>query len=127
MLQGMATVSYYAADLDAAASWYTEVLGMEPYFNRPGYVEFRVGPHEDELGIIDARYAPPGRPAAPAGEIVYWHVEDPQAALDRLRELGATLFQPVIERGEGFNTAAVLDPFGNILGVMANPHWAARR
>ena len=85
MLQGMATVSFYAADLDAAAArWYTEVLGFPPYFARPGYVEFRVGPHEDELGIVDARYAPPGWSETPGGAILHWVVDDPQAALDRL-------------------------------------------
>ena len=36
MLRGFATVSYYAADLEAAAAWYSEVLGIEPYFRRPG-------------------------------------------------------------------------------------------
>jgi hypothetical protein len=29
-----------------------------------------------------------------------------------------------VERGtEGFVTATVVDPFGNILGVMHNPHY----
>ena len=126
MLQGMATVSFYAADLDAAARWYTDVLGYEPYYVQPGYVEFRVGPHEDELGIIDARYAPPGRPDAPGGAILHWAVDDPQAALARLVELGAQEYLPVTARGEGFVTAVVADPFGNLLGVMSNPHWAER-
>ena len=45
------------------------------------------------------------------------------ASLARLLELGATEYQPVIERGHGFNTAAVVDPFGNILGIMENPHY----
>lgn len=126
MLQGMATVSFYARDLDDAARWYEEVLEIPPYFARPGYVEFRVGPHEDELGLIDERYAPPGRPAAPGGAILYWVVDDPQAALARLVELGATPYQPVTERGEGFVTASVVDPFGNVLGVMTNPHWSGR-
>ena len=31
---------------------------------------------------------------------------------------------PIITRGEGWRTAAVVDPFGNVLGVMTNPHWA---
>lgn len=124
MLQGMATVNVYAADLDAAAQWYTEVLGIPPYFVRPGYVEFRVGPHEDELGIIDARYAPAGRPEGPGGAILHWAVADPSAALERLVELGATPYQPVTVRGEGFVTASVVDPFGNVLGFMSNPHWA---
>jgi hypothetical protein len=33
---------------------------------------------------------------------------------------------PVTERGAGFVTASVTDPFGNVLGVMSNPHWAAQ-
>ena len=126
MLQGMATVSFFAADLDAAAQWYTEVLGIPPYFVRPGYVEFRVGPHEDELGIIDARYAPAGQPATPGGAILHWAVDDPQATLDRLLALGATPYLPLVPRGEGFVTASVVDPFGNVLGFMSNPHWSER-
>ena len=126
MLQGMATVSFYADDLDEAARWYTEVLGLAPYYVRPGYVEFRVGPHEDELGLVDTRYAPPGRSGTPGGVILHWVVDDPQAAADRLVELGATAFQPVTPRGEGFVTASVVDPFGNVLGLMTNPHWTAR-
>lgn len=126
MLQGMATVSVYAEDLEAAARWYTEVLGLAPYHEQPGYVEFRVGPDEDELGIIDARYAPPGATGSPAGAVLHWHVDDPQATLDRLVALGATTYQPVTPRGEGFVTASVVDPFGNVLGFMTNPHWAAR-
>jgi catechol 2,3-dioxygenase-like lactoylglutathione lyase family enzyme len=126
MLQGMATVNFYAADLDEAARWYTGVLGMAPYYVRPGYVEFRVGRHEDELGIIDARYAPAGRPETPGGAILHWVVADPQATLARLVVLGATEYQPVTTRGEGFVTASVVDPFGNVLGFMTNPHWSER-
>ena len=36
---------------------------------------------------------------------------------------GATEYQPITPRGEGFVTAAVVDPFGNVLGVMYNPHY----
>jgi len=42
MLRGLTTVSFYAGDLAAAKRWYTDLLGFEPYFNRPGYVEFRI-------------------------------------------------------------------------------------
>ena len=27
------------------------------------------------------------------------------------------------DRGQGFVTATVVDPFGNLLGVMYNPHY----
>lgn len=131
MLRGMATVSYWATDLAAARRWYTELLGIEPYFERPGggepaaYVEFRVGDHQHELGLVDSRYSP-GEPAAHAGgAVLYWHVDDVEAALDRLLSLGAAPHQPVTHRGEGFVTASVVDPFGNVLGVMYNPHYLA--
>jgi len=32
-----------ADDLAAARRWYSEFLGIEPYFNRPEYIEFRFG------------------------------------------------------------------------------------
>ena len=130
MLRELATVSCYAADLAAAERWYTELLGVEPYYRVPGYVEYRVGESEDELGLIDARYRP-GGPAAPtpAGAVVFWDVDDLPAAVDRLVALGATVHEPLREHGdgEGFATASVVDPFGNVLGVMSNPHHRALR
>jgi len=124
ILRGFATVNYWADDLAAARKWYSEWLGIEPYFERDGgYIEFRVGDSEDELGIVNRRYAPPGTPAGPAGAIIYWHVDDVPATLARLLSMGATGHQPVIERGHGFVTASVVDPFGNILGIMYNPHY----
>ena len=38
--------------------------------------------------------------------------------------MGAKEYQPVTPRGDqGFVTAAVVDPFGNVLGIMYNPHY----
>ncbi len=78
----MATVNYWAADHAAAKQWYTDLLGLPPYFERPGYAEFRVGDYQHELGLIDARYAPDGHGAGPAGAVLHWHVDDVGAALE---------------------------------------------
>ena len=51
------------------------------------------------------------------------HVDDAAAAHDRLVALGATSHEVVIERGPGYVTAAVVDPFGNLLGIMVNQHY----
>jgi hypothetical protein len=38
--------------------------------------------------------------------------------------MGAKEYEPLTSRGEaGFITASVVDPFGNILGIMHNPHF----
>jgi len=123
MLRGLATVTYFAADHVAAKRWYTEVLGVEAYFDRPGYAEFRIGDYQHELGLIGSSYAPHDPTGDTSGAVVYWHVDDVAAALGRLTDLGATEHEGICERGSGFVTASVVDPFGNILGVMQNPHY----
>ncbi|MFD6446282.1 VOC family protein [Promicromonospora sp. NPDC060204] len=128
-LRGFSTINYWADDVAAASAWYTEVLGVEPYFQRsgpdgtPAYAEFRIGDNEAELGLVSRAYAPPGLPDQPGGALMYWHVDDLQGTVARLLDLGATEYQPVTERGHDFVTAAVVDPFGNVLGVMYNPHY----
>ncbi|MFC4053661.1 VOC family protein [Actinomadura syzygii] len=136
MFRGFATIVFWADDLEAARDWYARVLEMEPYFSRPGpdgktaYYEFRVGDRQDELGLIDGRFRPPsaapGRDATPGpgGAIMYWHVDDLEGTFARLLSLGAAEYQPVTAQGDsGFVTAAVVDPFGNVLGIMNNPHF----
>lgn len=128
MLRGMATVSYWADDPRAASAWYSELLGIEPYFLRPdagnpAYVEFRLGDYQAELGIIDRAYAPDNASAGPGGAVLYWHVDDVAAALERVLAMGATVYQPLTPREAGWVTASVLDPFGNVLGFIYNPHY----
>jgi predicted enzyme related to lactoylglutathione lyase len=128
MFRGFATINYFADDMTAAEAWYTEVLGVEPYFRRdldggPAYVEYRIGDYQAELGIIDSRFAPHG--TGPAGVIMNWHVDDLAGSLARLISLGAKELQGITPRGEGFVTASVVDPFGNVIGIMTNPHYLA--
>lgn len=123
-LHGIATISLFAADHEAAKKWYSELLGIAPYFEVPGYAEFRIGDYEHELGLIDSSYAPKGATlGGPGGAIVYWHVEDVAGTLAKLLSMGATELEGITERGHDFVTASVVDPFGNILGVMFNPHY----
>jgi predicted enzyme related to lactoylglutathione lyase len=129
-LRGFATINFWADDVAAAVAWYTQLLGVEAYFTRPApggrpaYAEFRIGDYQAELGIIDRAYAPPGTATEPGGAIMYWHVDDLDATVERLLSMGAEEYEPITPRGTtGFVTASVVDPFGNVLGVMYNPHY----
>jgi len=42
-LRGIGTISLWSTDHQAAVDWYSELLGTKPYFERPGYAEFRIG------------------------------------------------------------------------------------
>ena len=131
MFQGPATLNLYASDMPAAIDWYTELFGLPPYFRRPeegptAYAEWRIGDRQTEVGIIDASWAPYPVGFA-SGAVLHWAVEDVEAAYTKLLDLGATSLQGPTPRGEGFVTASVTDPFGNVLGVMSNPHYQAQR
>jgi predicted enzyme related to lactoylglutathione lyase len=116
--QGLRTVIYHAPDLAKAKAWYAEVLGIAPYFDQPFYVGFNVGGYE--LGLDpDASSTPGGK----AGVVVYWGVADAEAAVRRLISIGATERSAMLEVGEGIKVATVFDPFGNIFGVIENPHF----
>lgn len=54
---------------------------------------------------------------------MHWHVDDLEATVERLLSMGAKEYLPITKRGEGFITASVVDPFGNVLGVMYNQHY----
>ena len=112
---GLRTAIYPAPDLARGKAWYREVLEREPYFDEPFYVGFSVGGFE--LGLI-----PDGEPGA-AGVQVYWGVPDAAAELARLTALGAEVQEPVQDVGGGIKVASVRDPFGNVLGIIENPHF----
>lgn len=115
---GLRTAKYHAPDLARAKAWYGEVLGIAPYFDQPFYVGFNVGGFE--LGLDpDASSGGKGE----SNVVVYWGVSHIDQALPRLIALGATEHGAVQDVGEGIRVASVLDPFGNVLGIIENPHF----
>ena len=117
---GLRTVIYRVGDLDRAKAWYRDAFEVEPYFDQPFYVGFRVGGFE--LGLDpDLGEGNPG----PGGSTAYWGVDDAPSAYDRLVKLGAAPLTPPKDVGEGIKVATVADPFGNPIGLIENPHFGA--
>lgn len=117
MFLGLRTAIYQVADLSQAKAWYTEVLGIAPYFDQPYYVGFNVGGYE--LGLLPAGAGVVRGNTAEA----YWGVDNAERAMQKLLEAGAKVKNELQDVGEGILVAAVEDPFGNILGVIENPHF----
>lgn len=102
-------IRFHADDIEAAADWYSDVLATEPISIRPDSVEFRLDDGIHELEIT--------RDAVPAGEITCWHVDDIDAAVERLVALGARKTEPHTRSDNSDVCASVIDPFGNVLDV----------
>lgn len=115
---GLRTAIYHAPDLAKAKAWYAKALGIEPYFDQPFYVGFNVAGYE--LGLDPDSSSTPG---GNGGAVTYWGVADAKAAFQSLISIGATERSAVQEVGEGIRVATVFDPFGNIFGIIENPHF----
>ena len=118
MLQGLRSQIYQVSDLDAAKAWYTALLGTPPYFDEPFYVGFNAGGYE--LGLQPSENPDAGQAQE---AVTYWGVSDAEEAYAKLLALGAKPYQAVQEVGGGIKLGAVLDPLGNRLGVIENPHF----
>ena len=118
MFLGLRTVAYEVDDLEKAKEWYSQVLGFGPYFDEPFYVGFNVGGFELGLHPVEE-----DAPLGAGGTLAYWGVEDIEAVMARLEELGAPVHSEVQDVGEGILVASVIDPFGNLLGIIQNPHF----
>ena len=116
MFKGLRTIIYQAPDLAKATEWYSRVVGHAPYFNETFYVGFNVGGYE--LGLL-----PAGDKDAAAGSTTYWGVDDIHHEHARVVALGAQSKSAVTDVGGGILVASVVDPFGNVVGLIQNPHF----
>ena len=118
MFLGLRTAIYHVSDIEKGRNWYSEVLGVKPYFNEPFYVGFNVGGYE--LGLQPAE----GLSGEKAdGAVAYWGVENAAEAFQRMLGLGASIHEEVQDVVGGIKVATVKDPFGNVFGIIENPNF----
>ena len=111
--QGVQTILHAVTDLEKAKAVYTALLGMPPTSDSPYYVGFEAG--GQQIGLV-----PGGGPDAGA-PVAYWHVADIDAKLAEVTAAGATVKEAPHEVGAGRRVATVVDPDGNVLGILQDP------
>ena len=117
MIKGLRTVIYHVPDLARAKAWYSRAFGTKPYFDEPFYVGFNIGGFE--LGLDPGGGVAPGA----GGCVAYWGVPDIDKAVQQFTSDGAALKAPVQDVGGDIKVATVADPFGNLIGLIENPHF----
>ena len=112
MFKKLRTVIYHTGELQRAKEWYSNITGVQPYFDEVFYVGFDI--NGCELGLDpDTSFVQPGN-----SSIAYWAVDDIEACVDKLKENGATIISNVNEVGGGIKLAVVNDPWGNAVGLI---------
>ncbi|MFI1104611.1 VOC family protein [Streptomyces melanogenes] len=109
--QGMKTVLHPVSDLAQAKAVYAALLGVPPQTDGPYYVGFEAaGQH---IGLL-----PGGGPQGLTSSLAYWHVPDIEARIAEVTAAGATVKEAVHDVGGGRLVATVIDPDGNLLGLL---------
>lgn len=118
---GLRTVVYRVPDLAAAKDWYSRAFEMTAYFDQPFYVGFNIGGYE--LGLLPLSDSESGEGHQQPAENVlcYWGVEDIEAQVARLLELGASSHEAPVNVGGPIVIASLRDPWGNVIGLIHNP------
>ncbi len=115
---GLRTIIYAAPDLLNAKNWYSTILGIDPYFDEPFYIGFSVGGYE--LGLD-----PAGQTRRRQHRLRTGAFPDIEKAWEHLISHGASVHSGIEEVGGDIKVASVKDPFGNVFGIIENPHFKA--
>lgn len=115
-LRGLRTLIYPSSDVATAKEWWTDFLGFGPYFDEPFYVGFNVGGYE--LGLVPSD-------ETDDGPRTYWAVDDVADAVAQARSRGAVVREEPNDVGDGIIVASVENPFGQVVGLIFNPHFVA--
>ena len=114
MLNSVKGVAHRVPDLRRAANWYGEILGKSPIFDSPIVVMFAVG--ESVLTLVPAAETPSrDEPQT----IVYWEVDDIEAAHRHWLDAGAAPRSDIMTTAMQSKAATVIDPFGNVIPCRA--------
>lgn len=115
---GIRTIIYHVSDMVAAKKWYREVFGKAPYFDEPFYIGFEVGGYE--LGLYPEKEPIKNKTV---NVEAYWGVKDLRKEHQRFIELGAKEHTAIENVGDGIYVSTLLDPWGNLIGLIDNPNF----
>ena len=114
------SIVFFVSDIDAAASWYAAILGVNVQHENSQYAFVRTPSFL--LGFHPADTKCPG---GIGGTTAYWEVPDLAAAIDFLLSRGAKLDRGPALTDFGAGAAMLVDPFGCTIGL--NQSTAASR
>lgn len=115
---GLRTVVYKVTDIAKAKKWYAGLFQTKPYFDEPFYVGFNIGgfelglqPTKSKIDINDAN------------SVTYWGVESIEDTYLECLTKGAKEHEKPTNVGGDLIVASVIDPWGNIIGLIYNPYF----
>lgn len=118
LFECVAEVMYFVSDRYAAAAWYSCLFDIEvTWLEKLEHFFIKVGNHEVCFHQSDSKV-----PSGAAGHVAYWQVADFGVVLERALNLGAKLYRGPLDRQDGKYMCQVMDPDGNLIGLIGPSH-----
>lgn len=124
--RGIAAITLFVEDLDAAKQFYLDVFGLPVFFENDDSAVFRFG--DTLVNLLKIEQAPELiGPAAVASREAgarfqfTLEVDDVDAMCAKLQSLGVELLNGPVDRPWGPRTASFMDPAGHIWEVAHSP------
>ena len=111
-------MTYKVGDIAKAKEWYAKAFQTSPNFDQPFYVGFTVAGYELGLQPEEQQTI-----LKSEGVVTFWGVENIESEYKRFIELGAIEHEPPKSVGGAIVVGTVKDPWGNIIGLVQNPHF----
>lgn len=116
MFQRVSTVMYFATDPEKSARWWADALGVgSVHTDVDGdsvYAWFTIAGVEHGFHQADDERNPRG-----ASPVVYWQVDDLDAARKHLLDAGAVHHRGPLTVEPGRRICQLTDPFGAVVGL----------
>jgi len=115
LFKRVSTVMTFAEDPEAAARWWAGLLGADVQLDTDGTSVYAW----IELGGIEVGFHPADDARNPRGgsPVVYWAVDDLDAARRHLLDAGATHHRGPLQVTPGRRICQLSDPYGTIVGL----------
>lgn len=101
-------------DVEKALEWYSNALVGSVRIQLPvsGAQALNIGNFIVELVPSDSKVS-----SGESGAVMYWHVSNLQAEIDRFQRLGSVIFRGPMDIENGQAMCQMTDTFGNLIGL----------
>lgn len=112
MIRTVWSITFYVSDLQKAAKFYEETLGLERKYTCSSYVGFECG--GVEIGLIPKTREEKANPSSPSVDFL---VDDIDKAYETLKRKGVKFIKELHEEAWGGKQATFTDPDGHMLEI----------
>jgi metallothiol transferase len=113
MIKTVWSITFYVSNLEKAAKFYKETLGLEKKYEYSSYIGFECG--GVEIGLTPTLKE--GQKVSPASPSVEFLVDDVEKVYNELKNKGVKFIKELHEEPWGGRQATFTDPDGNILDI----------